>query len=87
VELPIGEGGVIEVVCCTELSETPGSVGTSEVGWVELELGLSSDSELDGSISSERLLGADGSTRFVSIGGWMNVEGVSELEPEVDVVA
>ncbi|MBS0233402.1 MAG: hypothetical protein JSR99_07935 [Proteobacteria bacterium] len=51
VELPVAAPGVvIVVVCCTDPRDTPGSVGTSELGVEELESGFNSEAELEGSI-------------------------------------
>jgi len=69
VELPVVAPGIVSVVvCCTDPSETPGSVGTRELGVDEAESGFKREAELDGSIWRDKLLGAAGSTRFVSVG-------------------
>lgn len=65
----------IGVVPCTALRDNPAVVGARLVA-----SGVRTAAELDGSIDNRRLVSADGSTRFVSIGGGVNVAGTSELD-------
>jgi hypothetical protein len=78
--LPIDDDGDVEVdvdvVPWTAFSERPAAVGLSCV-----TSGLSNDDEeLAGSIWSCKLLGAEASSLFDSIGGCTNVDGTSELD-------
>lgn len=64
------------VVPWTELRDRPGAVGDN---WVTS--GFNNDeAELEGSISSRRLLAAEGSTRSLSTGTCVNDAGGSELD-------
>ena len=60
----------------TEFREIPAVVGAKLVASGE----SSTAEELEGSIDNLRLVSAEASTRFVSIGGGVNVAGTSLLD-------